>query len=733
MMKKYIRHFCIALSVVLLLSVIPIFAAENSSTKEASKEISYTLIDTKTDEYIDICKNESYILKLNPSNQVFVVCDSVTNVPLWYSGMTEANFGDMETVSPIWKAYMQSVAVVNYVAKDATRANNMKSYSADRLNATKLYKAENGIRYEFDFGALDVSFAVEIKLDGERIVATVPAADIKEEGDFVIKSLNILPFFSAVSKDNAGDGYIVYPDGNGAISYFDKAEYKHAYTQAISLDIYDSLDLETTLEEDKEATALLPIYGIKNNNLGVMAAITKGSESARINVNMAVSNAEMPIHHADFEMVYRNEYKIFLSNITGAVSGSETIGVKVDENLLPIDREITYFLLRDDKADYSGMANVYRDYLISNKLLSQSELADKMGLYLNMFMGTSKQSAIINSFVSMTSFDYVEEISKDLLNSGVENLQVRLRGWAKGGYSSAAKSYKPASELGGKKGLSSLAKLASTDERFGLQLELDYIESAKNRYVAVKESTMPITNEEENSYLLSPLRAQSLLDKAIKSVGKYKGVEIAFASAGERLYPDYSKSRKSNRSETMNLWSRIGENEKVTAVQGGNLYMLASAKQLYDIPITCSMQQMTDEAIPWYSMIVSGSIPFTTTFGNHSGDLELLKLKWIEYGSMPGFELTDKSPTNLLETDYNRLFTSQADKWGSKALEIYKEMSSSLKPVIGFAMVSHERLSDELVMLTYENGYRVIINYGQEEAEIFGQKVGAKDYVVSAA
>ena len=48
-------------------------------------------------------------------------------------------------------------------------------------------------------------------------------------------------------------------------------------------------------------------------------------------------------------------------------------------------------------------------------------------------------------------------------------------------------------------------------------------------------------------------------------------------------------------------------------------------------------------------------------------------------------------------------------------------------------MVSHERLSDELVMLTYENGYRVIINYGQEEAEIFGQKVGAKDYVVSAA
>lgn len=733
MMKKYIRHFCIALSVVLLLSVIPIFAAENSSTKEASKEISYTLIDTKTDEYIDICKNESYILKLNPSNQVFVVCDSVTNVPLWYSGMTEANFGDMETVSPIWKAYMQSVAVVNYVAKDATRANNMKSYSADRLNATKLYKAENGIRYEFDFGALDVSFAVEIKLDGERIVATVPAADIKEEGDFVIKSLNILPFFSAVSKDNADDGYIVYPDGSGAISYFDKAEYKHAYTQAISLDIYDSLDLEKTLEEDKDATALLPIYGIKNNNLGVMAAITKGSESARINVSTAVSNAEMPIHHADFEMVYRNEYKIFLSNITGAVSGSETIGVKVDENLLPIDREITYFLLRDDKADYSGMANVYRDYLISNKLLSQSELADKMGLYLNMFMGTSKKSAIINSFVSMTSFDYAEKISRDLLNSGVENLQVRLRGWAKGGYSSAAKSYKPASELGGKKGLSSLANLASTDERFGLQLELDYIESAKNRYVAVKESTMPITNEEENSYLLSPLRAQSLLDKAIKAVGKYKNVEVALASAGQRLYPDYSKARKSNRSETMNLWSRIGENEKVTTVQGGNLYMLASAKQLYDIPITCSMQQMTDEAVPWYSMIVSGSIPFTTTFGNHSGDLELLKLKWIEYGSMPGFELTEESPTELLETDYNRLFTSQADKWASKALEIYKEMSSSLKPVVGCAVVSHERLSDELVVLTYENGYRVIINYGQEEAEVFGQKVGAKDYVVFTA
>lgn len=730
-LKRNIRCFCLILSVALFLTAVPIHAAQsNDSVSVQYEKNSYVPIETQNDEYIEICKNELYSMMLNPQSGVFYVGDAKTGEPLWYSGMTEDNFSGIGEVSAMWKAYMQSVAVVNYIARDATRANNMKAYSAESKNKTEIYAVDNGVRFEIDFKSIDVSLAIELRLDGERVVARIPAEDISENGNFVIKSIDVLPFFGAVSDENDEDGYIVYPDGNGAISYFDKAEYKHAYTQSISLDIYDTLDLETTLEDDKSATAMLPIYGIKDKNLGIMAAITEGSESARINVNTAVENAEMPIHRAEFELVYRNEYKIFLSNITGAVSGSETYGVKVDDELLPIDREVTYFLLRDDEANYSGMANVYREYLISNGLLSQSELADETGLYLSMFMGAQKENAIMNSFVSMTSFDYAREIAESLLESGVENLQMRLRGWNKGGYLATKKSFKPETKLGGKKDLKKLANLANTDERFGLQLELDYIETAKNRYVAVKESTVPITDLEESKYLLSPLRVESLLKKAIKSTSKFKGAEIAVADFGTRLYPDYSSSRKATRTDTVNLWSSIGENNAVTSVQGGNLYMLSSAQQLYDIPIYCSMNQMTDESVPWYSMIVSGSIPFTTVAGNKYGNLDLLCLKWIEYGSMPYFELTEESPTNLAKTKYNELFSSQFEKWGSKALEIYEDMSSRLKNVTGVAMIRHEKITDELVVITYENSYRVVINYGETAAEIYGQTVAPRDYVV---
>ncbi len=732
MFKRYIRYVAIGLTILLLVSVIPIQAiVSNGKSKAPTESVSYTPIAETGEDYVEICRNSYYSLLLHPATKVFCIADAGTGEHLWFSGMTEENYGSMEAVSNLWKSYMQSVLAVNYIAKDATRANNMKSYSAENFNTIKMYSFENGIRFEIDFKVISVTMAVEICLEDERVIVRVPSKDIKENGEFVIKSVDVLPFFSAVAKAKNPDGYIVYPDGNGAISYFDKADNKHAYTQTISLDIYDTLSLETTLEKDKPATAMLPIYGIKNNNLGVIAAITKGSESARINVSTAVSNSEIPVHHAGFEMVYRNEYKIFLSSITGTVSGDETQGVKVDEEILPLDREVTFFLLRDDKANYSGMANAYREYLIENKILTKNN--STMGLYLNMFMGMEKENALINPFVTMTDFDFVESISKDLLRDGVQNLQVRLRGWGKGGYAAAAKSFKPASELGGKNGLKKLSNLAKSNSAFNVSLEVELLESVKNRYVAVKESTMPITNELEDNYLLSPQISKNKLDSGLKSLKKYDSLEIALASVGSRIYPDYSKSRKVTRTDTVALWQKMGENKKVTAVQGGNLYMLSTVKHIYDIPMNCSMQQMTDEAIPWYSMIVSGSIPFTTIAGNQSGDLELLCLQWIEYGAMPYFELTEQSPTMLTDTSYNKLFSSQFEKWGEKALEIYKDMSTRLENVTGSAMVKHNRISAELVEITYENGCRVLINYGQTDTEIDGKTVPAKDYIVLAA
>ncbi len=733
MFKRYIRCVAIVLTVLLAIAVLPIRATvSNGKAATPAKSVSYTPIVQQGDNYIEICRNSFYSLLLNPQSNVFCIADATTGEHLWFSGMTEENYGSMEDVSNLWKSYMQSVLAVNYIARDATRANNMKSYSAEKLNGIEAFSFENGIRFEIDFKVIDVTMALEIKLDGERIVASVPAKDIKENGDFVIKSVDVLPFFSAVTKSSNADGYIVYPDGSGAISYFDRAADKHAYTQAIALDIYDTLNLETILEEDKPATAMLPIYGIKNNNLGVMAAITKGSESARINVNTAVSNSEIPIHRAGFEMVYRNEYKIFLSSITGTVSGDETFGVKVDENLLPLDREVTYFLLRGDKANYSGMANAYRDYLVSNKLIAKNDSVKTMGLYLNMFMGIEKQNALINPFVEMTDFDYVENISQDLLKDGVQSLNVRLRGWNKGGYASANKSFKPASQLGGNSGLKKLSALAESDSRFNVLLEIELLESVKNRYVAVKESTMPITNEDEDAYLLSPIVSKNKLNGAINKLKKYNSLEIALASVGSRIYPDYSKSRAVTRTDTMVLWQEMSQNKKVTAAQGGNLYMLSSVKQVYDIPMTCSMQQMTDEAIPWYSMIISGVMPHTTMAGNQSGDLELLCLQWIEHGAMPYFELTEQSPTKLIDTSYNKLFSSQFEKWGERALSIYKDMSTRLKDVTGQSIVAHSRDGD-VVVLTYENGCRVLINYGNTDAKILGKTVPARNYVVCAA
>jgi hypothetical protein len=72
----------------------------------------------------------------------------------------------------------------------------------------------------------------------------------------------------------------------------------------------------------------------------------------------------------------------------------ENFGVKYDAELQREDREVTYLLLTDDDANYSGMANAYRKHLIENGLLKEEAVAAN-DLFLTLFMGAEKDFRVM--------------------------------------------------------------------------------------------------------------------------------------------------------------------------------------------------------------------------------------------------------------------------------------------------------------------------------------------------
>lgn len=73
---------------------------------------------------------------------------------------------------------------------------------------------------------------IEYTLTDDGLKVTLPANSIKEQGSFQIASIEILPYMTTAKRGN--EGYMVIPDGSGAVMNFDndKLEYG-AYSKRV--------------------------------------------------------------------------------------------------------------------------------------------------------------------------------------------------------------------------------------------------------------------------------------------------------------------------------------------------------------------------------------------------------------------------------------------------------------------------------------------------------------------
>ena len=168
---------------------------------------------------------------------------------------------------------------------------------------------------------------------------------------------------------------------------------------------------------------------------------------------------------------------------------------------------------------------------------------------------------------------------------------------------------------------------------------------------------------------------------------------------------------------------------KNVAVAGGNQYVLPYATLMNDIPDSNSDYYFGDKAVPFYQIVVHGSVNYTSTAGNLAYDLQYQKLKWIETGSIPYFIVTYESPIVLNKTNYNDLFSSQFSVWKEEMIQICDEFNENLNGVWNQKIQRHEE-KENAVVITYEDGSRIYINYSEESIIAEGVQIPAKDYVL---
>lgn len=600
--------------------------------------------------------------------------------------------------------------------------------------------------------SLSITIPLEYRLTDKGLEATVKAADIEEHGNVYISQIDVLQFFGAAS--NKAQGYILVPDGSGALINLNSGNQATAYNQAI-YDIDPVAQNYVVIEETE--CARLPIFGIKADDNAIFARITAGDAIASVNADVAGKLNNYNYAYASFNVREKELLNMF------GVQGSKSDIPVVEKSLYKIDLSVSYSFLTKDDASYSGMARTYRKQLIDEGILKETNQSESVPLYLDIIGGVEQKKHIMGipyeGVCAMTTYDEASEIVDNLYDSDITNLRLNYQGWFNGGiYHDVADKIKLIGSVGSKSDLESLnKKLEDKGGKLFMDVAFQKVSHESKRFTSVLEAskyysgyvvelgaTDPSTVRQTSNlewydemiyYMISPKFLNRYVDKFASKITKYDVSGINLTDLGSVLTSDKKRSELINRQQAENIvigqYEKLAETKKNLMETGGNEYSLKYVSDIIDAPTSYSAYYIIDEQVPFYEMVIHGSISYSgEAFTLMDDDLDDdFVLNCIEYGIAPRFTLSYKDPSKMKYTSsadkYSVLYTT----WLDKAKEMYGNINEALKDVDGSAMINHEKLDNGLIKVDYENGKTIYINKTSQDITVDGNTVKAKNYL----
>lgn len=600
--------------------------------------------------------------------------------------------------------------------------------------------------------SLSITIPLEYRLTDKGLEATVKAADIEEHGNVYISQIDVLQFFGAAS--NKAQGYILVPDGSGALINLNSGNQATAYNQAI-YDIDPVAQNYVVIEETE--CARLPIFGIKADDNAIFARITAGDAIASVNADVAGKLNNYNYAYASFNVREKELLNMF------GVQGSKSDIPVVEKSLYKIDLSVSYSFLTKDDASYSGMARTYRKQLIDEGILKETNQSESVPLYLDIIGGVEQKKHIMGipyeGVCAMTTYDEASEIVDNLYDSDITNLRLNYQGWFNGGiYHDVADKIKLIGSVGSKSDLESLnKKLEDKGGKLFMDVAFQKVSHESKRFTSVLEAskyysgyvvelgaTDPSTVRQTSNlewydemiyYMIYPKFLNRYVDKFASKITKYDVSGINLTDLGSVLTSDKKRSELINRQQAENIvigqYEKLAETKKNLMETGGNEYSLKYVSDIIDAPTSYSAYYIIDEQVPFYEMVIHGSISYSgEAFNLMDDDLDDdFVLNCIEYGIAPRFTLSYKDPSKMKYTSsadkYSVLYTT----WLDKAKEMYGNINEALKDVDGSAMINHEKLDNGLIKVDYENGKTIYINKTSQDITVDGNTVKAKNYL----
>ena len=702
----------------------------------------------------EYARTSDLALYVDSSTGIFAV-ENLSNGSYIWSNPYNSDY-DPNIKSGTKRDEMKSSMVVNGVKVTDTEAPNT-TLRAKANGTTTIEKIANGFKGTVSFENEGIAIPYEVVLDGDHFNISIlndeiyeielnDPANIKESSRSIV-DIGLFQDLGAAYCDETG--YIVTPDGSGAVINFNNGKTNASeYTQQI---YGRDLAISQDMAPKKTEQAYLPIMGLVKEDYALLEIVTEGAAYATARASVAGQRAT-GYNSAWFNFSLR-------STDTYYMGGSNASALKAYQtNKIPEPRlTVSYYPIAKSGTTYVDIANRYQQYLIDTGVLTKKTTSNDAHFYLDIYGGTVKERSVVGFPVKLqtaaTTYEQAKEIAEEFANRGVKDIIMTYYDFNKSGIKNQiSNKVQYSSILGGKNDFDSLKSYVQTIGGTVVpSVELMDYERSGNGYSKTGASVIGVTkayatqgvyelafgtpHDTRNSwYILTPAYYTKVYGQVISSYKSEGMTAINVANGTSKLYSDFSgntnkaTSRQQAIENLKKCYEMVNQSGMTFVADACNDFALAYVDIIKDVPLYSSNFDLYDYDIPLYEMVIHGYIPYTTKAKNASSSADELFLLSVATGTPVHYEVMYEKPNEFTDCAYDELFYTYYKGWLDVAASEYKLCQDVVAPLSEKTITDFKYLAEKVVETTFSDGTVITADLENLTLKVNGADVNLADY-----
>lgn len=729
------RVITVAMSIVMISSSLIGCKTDNSNNSSVKK-----YIDANTTVNIDsgtVSETDKYSLFWDNEKKC-VLLNDIKNQTCWSS--IPYSYYLEEDPYGVGMVRMHSPIYIEYIMENNLRTAyaQVGAISDGEVVAQEI---ENGVRVTYYFANEQISVPVEYLLCDDGLEVRLIVDKIREN-KYPIYSVSISPFMCG-AKNNT-DSYLFVPSGSGTLMYLDDIGRN---TRTISEYVYGE-DLAVTKFEKTTNTEKIrmPVFGVKSNDDALCAIITNGAECARIDAE--VGNPEYGYSSAYATFVLRGSNTLVINDSQGSrkqiITNTEAI---IDEDYF----SVVYTPLAGTKANYVGMAEVYRNWLKKEYDLKISE-KNSTPLHLEFYGGALVNKNLFGisyeSLLVATKFSDAQKIIEEIKENTDIEPTVQLTGFGKSGLNIGE--IAGGMKLSGKFGDFEKLKGYCDSKDLDLYVDFDVIgfsesgqsinklfdsavtsnDAIAKQYFFSKESF----NRNGNSYnIITRDKIPDITNKLSKYVNKKAISGVALSSLSANSYSDYPETKGYNKYGFSSVVKKSINSFKKANISvmtnNSNDYAAVLSDKVVGAPTKSSGYDGYDADIPFYEIVFKDLTDVAVSSVNLAIEPEKQFLKAMETGTGLSFSLCNIWDKQFSNSNSSVLQFSLYDNWRKDISDMANKAKDWYCNVRNTSIVEHKCIEEDLYYTEFSNGAYIYVNYSESAKTFNNVTIKGNDYI----